>query len=147
MNSVECAKRSMTMTLVQSNEFSMKFQKKLLSLKEHSVLCYIRKIQIHEHFQFNFVPDEEEAVKNVSLSQPFAFRSAYELNPPKYTNFTVLFAACLDYIFYESTNLSVIQTIPVPSDKELKSYSAIPSVIHPSDHVALIADLEWTENE
>lgn len=94
-----------------------------------------------------FLSDKVEAVKDVSLSQPFTFRSAYELNPPKYTNFTVLFAACLDYIFYQSTNLSVIQTIPVPSDEELRSHLAIPSVIYPSDHIALVADLEWTKKE
>lgn len=76
------------------------------------------------HFLF---PDKTEAVKDVSLSQPFAFKSAYEINP-KYTNFTVLFAACLDYIFYQSTSLRVLQTIPVPTDEELMSYTAIPSV-------------------
>lgn len=87
-----------------------------------------------------------EAVKDVSLSQPFQFKSAYEINP-KYTNFTVLFAACIDYIFYQSANLRVLQTIPVPTDKELQSHSAIPSVVYPSDHIALVADLEWIKKE
>lgn len=82
----------------------------------------------------------------MSLSQPFKFKSAYEINP-KYTNFTVLFAACIDYIFYQSANLRVLQTIPVPSDKELQSHSAIPSVVYPSDHIALVADLEWIKKE
>lgn len=91
-----------------------------------------------------YISDESEAVKDVSLSQPFQFKSAYETNP-KYTNFTVLFAGCLDYIFYQSTNLSVIQSIPLPTEAELKTFSAIPSVVYPSDHVALIADLKWNK--
>lgn len=33
--------------------------------------------------------------------------SAY--NNPKYTNFTTGFAACLDYIFYESNKFRVVQ--------------------------------------
>lgn len=83
-------------------------------------------------------------MKDVSLSQPFPFKSAYEILP-KYTNFTVLFSACIDYIFYQSTNLSVIQSIPLPTEAELKTFQAIPSVVYPSDHVALIADLKWKE--
>lgn len=86
----------------------------------------------------------QEAVPDVSLSQPFQFLSAYaEL--PKFTNYTVGFAACLDYIFYLQTNLRVVQAIPVPTEKELQSHVAIPSVVHPSDHVALVADLEWID--
>lgn len=85
-----------------------------------------------------------EAVKGVSLSQPFNFKSAYE-NHPKYTNFTVLFAACIDYIFYQTSNIRVLQSIPTPSEEELQTYSAIPSVVYPSDHVALVADFEWTQ--
>lgn len=78
----------------------------------------------------------------MSLRQPFRFKSAYEVLP-KYTNFTTQFAGCIDYIYYETTNLRVIQTVPTPTDQELKSRSAIPSAVCPSDHIALIADLKW----
>lgn len=77
----------------------------------------------------------------VTLQQPFNIASAYK--DVKYTNFTPLFAACLDYIFYQTDNLSVVQTVPVPSDEELQAHTAIPSVVYPSDHVALIADFQW----
>lgn len=53
------------------------------------------------------VADAEEAVTNVELQQPYDMGSAY--NNPKYTNFTTGFAACLDYIFYETNKLRVVQ--------------------------------------
>lgn len=53
------------------------------------------------------VSDAEEAVTNVTLQQPYDIRSAY--NNPKYTNYTVGFADCLDYIFYETNKWRVVQ--------------------------------------
>ena len=49
----------------------------------------------------------EEAVSGVQLQQPFLMKSACGI--PSYTNFTVGFAACLDYIFYQSDLLEVEQ--------------------------------------
>uniref|UniRef100_A0A1A9WA61 2',5'-phosphodiesterase 12 n=1 Tax=Glossina brevipalpis TaxID=37001 RepID=A0A1A9WA61_9MUSC len=83
----------------------------------------------------------EEALVGVSLQQPFRMQSA--CGTPKYTNFTHTFAACLDYIFYQSDRLEVEQVVPLPADEELKSHIAIPSVVFPSDHVALVADLRF----
>lgn len=71
-------------------------------------------------------------------------KSAYGEQEPQYTNYTVGFTACLDYIFYQTDNLRVLQAIQTPSEEELQAHTAIPSVVCPSDHVALIADLEWT---
>lgn len=48
---------------------------------------------------------------NVTLQQPYDMGSAY--NNPKYTNFTTGFAACLDYIFYETNKLRVMQVCSV----------------------------------
>ncbi|XP_031627621.1 2',5'-phosphodiesterase 12 [Contarinia nasturtii] len=100
-----------------------------------------------------FVPDDfidfqsnaEQAVTGVSLQQPFDIRSAY--NNPKYTNFTVGFAACLDYIFYQTNNLTMLQAVPLPSDEELTSLTAIPSILFPSDHVSLVADFDFINHE
>lgn len=83
----------------------------------------------------------EEAVNNVSLTQPFRLKSA--CGTPEYTNFTQAFAACLDYIFYQSDRFDVEQIIPLPTNEELKAHIAIPSVVFPSDHVALVADLKF----
>ncbi|XP_054284725.1 2',5'-phosphodiesterase 12-like [Macrosteles quadrilineatus] len=83
----------------------------------------------------------EEEVQGLSLSQPFNMQSA--CGTPKYTNFTAAFADCLDYIYYQTDRLSVESVIPLPSDEELTQHTAIPSVVFPSDHVALVADLRW----
>lgn len=52
-------------------------------------------------------PVPDEAVMNVCLSHPFKFQSA--CGTPEYTNFTAGFADCLDYIFYETDMLDVLQ--------------------------------------
>lgn len=84
---------------------------------------------------------EEEAVHGVTLRQPFNIASA--TGCPQYTNFTHLFAACLDYIFYQTDNIEVTEVIPLPSEEQLKTHIAIPSVVFPSDHVSLVADLKF----
>lgn len=85
--------------------------------------------------------DQNEAVQNVSLTQPYNFESA--CGCPKYTNYTPAFAECIDYIFYQTDNLKVSQVIPFPTEEQLKSHTAIPSIMFPSDHIALVTDLEW----
>lgn len=85
--------------------------------------------------------NEEEAVRGVTLSQPFWFKSA--CGCPKYTNFTVGFKACIDFIYYQSDVLRVNDIVPLPSEEELMAYDAIPSPVLPSDHIALVASLEW----
>ncbi|XP_033228631.1 2',5'-phosphodiesterase 12 [Belonocnema kinseyi] len=96
-----------------------------------------------------FVPDDfidwnsfpEEAVTGVSLSQDITFASA--CGTPEYTNYTADFSGCLDYIYYERDQLEVRQVIPMPTTEELALYEAIPSVVFPSDHLSLCADLKW----
>lgn len=39
--------------------------------------------------------------------------------------------------------IQVEQVIPLPSHQEVTTYEALPSVSHPSDHIALICDLRW----
>ncbi|KFB39652.1 AGAP009079-PA-like protein [Anopheles sinensis] len=85
--------------------------------------------------------NKEEAVKNVSLAQPLAMDSA--CGCPKFTNYTVGFTECIDYIFYQKDVLRVNDVIPMPSEDELSMYRAIPSPVFPSDHIALVANLDW----
>lgn len=40
-----------------------------------------------------------------------------------------------------------IQAVPLPSEEELKSLTAIPSIVFPSDHVALVADFAWNKEK
>lgn len=104
---------------------------------------------IYKLMTTKFVPEdfidwkskEDEAVKGLTLSQPFSIASA--CGTPKYTNYTEGFADCLDYIYYQTDRLSVEQVVPLPSEEELKRHTAIPSIVFPSDHIALVADLKW----
>ncbi|RZC35729.1 2',5'-phosphodiesterase 12 [Asbolus verrucosus] len=36
------------------------------------------------------------------------------------------------------------QVVPFPSSEELSQHTALPSIVFPSDHIALISDLKWT---
>ncbi|XP_069691665.1 2',5'-phosphodiesterase 12 isoform X2 [Periplaneta americana] len=85
--------------------------------------------------------NKEEEVKSVSLSHSLLLCSAY--GTPEFTNYTVGFAGCLDYIFYQHDQLGVAQVVPLPSVEELQQHTALPSVVFPSDHLALVADLCW----
>ncbi|KAK9529595.1 hypothetical protein VZT92_013676 [Zoarces viviparus] len=62
---------------------------------------------------------------------------------PAYTNYVGGFHGCLDYIFIQPDSMQVEQVIPLPTHQEVTTYEALPSVAHPSDHIALICDLRW----
>lgn len=62
---------------------------------------------------------------------------------PAYTNYVGGFHGCLDYIFIQPESMKVEQVIPLPSHQEVTTYEALPSVAHPSDHIALVCDLCW----
>lgn len=62
---------------------------------------------------------------------------------PSYTNYVGGFHGCLDYVFIQPDSMQVEQVIPLPSHQEVTTYQALPSVAHPSDHIALVCDLRW----
>lgn len=51
--------------------------------------------------------DKEEAVVGLELHNPVAMESA--CGTPPFTNYTPGFSGCIDYIFYEKSNLKVHQ--------------------------------------
>lgn len=89
----------------------------------------------------NLLPDAEEAAKNVTLSQPFNLLSA--CGTPQFTNFTAGFTECIDYIWFQTDAFKSNSFVEMPSNEELQAHTAIPSVVFPSDHLALVAELEW----
>ncbi|XP_064542410.1 2',5'-phosphodiesterase 12 [Drosophila montana] len=106
--------------------------------------CGIYKLMTERFVGPDFVDwrsNTEEAVTDVELRQLFMMSSA--CGTPPYTNYTTLFAACLDYIFYQSDCFDLLQSVPLPTVEELSANEAIPSVTFPSDHVALVADLAF----
>ncbi|XP_066157829.1 2',5'-phosphodiesterase 12 [Euwallacea fornicatus] len=93
----------------------------------------------------NFVDyssNPEESIENINMTHSFQLGSA--CGTPEYTNFTASFADCLDYIYYDKSSLTVSQVVPMPSKEELTQHTAIPSIVFPSDHIALVSDLKWS---
>lgn len=88
-----------------------------------------------------WLEDENKDMKGINLSHTFNFGSAY--GKPNFTNYTHEFIGCLDYIFHQKDALQVLQTVPLPQEEVVQEHEAIPSVVFPSDHLALIADLCW----
>lgn len=110
--------------------------------------CGIYKLMTENQVPDNFVDwssNAEQAVKNVSLSQPFSMKSA--CGTPTYTNYTAGFQACLDYIFYQNDKFRVTTVVEMPEEEELSAHIAIPSVVFPSDHVSIVAELEIIETK
>ncbi|KAF1542924.1 2',5'-phosphodiesterase 12, partial [Eudyptula albosignata] len=89
----------------------------------------------------DWVSNGEEERCNMPLSHSFKLLSA--CGEPAYTNYVGGFHGCLDYIFIDKNALEVEQVIPLPSHEEVTTHQALPSVSHPSDHIALICDLKW----
>ncbi|XP_050996531.1 2',5'-phosphodiesterase 12 [Acomys russatus] len=83
----------------------------------------------------------EEEKCTISLTHFFKLKSA--CGEPAYTNYVGGFHGCLDYIFIDFSALEVEQVIPLPSHEEVTTHQALPSVSHPSDHIALVCDLKW----
>ncbi len=63
----------------------------------------------------------------------------------QFTNYTLGFKGVLDYVFADSDHLLTVRTVPLPTLPELSEFVALPSIYFPSDHVALVADLEWND--
>lgn len=85
--------------------------------------------------------DSDEIIDGFDMSHCLSLGSA--CGQPIYTNFTPLFSGCLDYIFYDTKHLNVSEVIPFPSHEQVIQNIAIPSVVFPSDHLALICVLQW----
>lgn len=57
----------------------------------------------------------------------------------RWTNYTLQFKEIIDHIFHTDT-LRCLRTVPLPAESDLTRDIAIPSMLFPSDHLALIAD-------
>ena len=76
----------------------------------------------------------------VELYHTFNFVNATGL--PDYTNYTSGFSGTLDYIFVDGNKMKVEGVIPLPLHQDVTKHVALPSIEHPSDHLAIICDVE-----
>ncbi|XP_976374.3 2',5'-phosphodiesterase 12 [Tribolium castaneum] len=82
----------------------------------------------------------EKTVNNVNLRHDFQLQSA--CGSPTYTNYTDDFRGCLDYIFIEKGKMRVCNVVPFPKNEDLEAFEGLPNEVYPSDHLALVVDLE-----
>jgi mRNA deadenylase 3'-5' endonuclease subunit Ccr4 len=66
---------------------------------------------------------------------------------PEYTNYTRGFKDLLDYIYVQSDHFRVVRVAPFPSTQDLLQFTALPSRVFPSDHLAVAVDLEFIKPE
>ena len=83
--------------------------------------------------------DEFDDFPGVELHHSFNFINATGL--PAYTNYTAGFYGTLDYIFVDRNKMKVDRAIPLPPHQDVTRYLALPSVEHPSDHLAIVCDV------
>ncbi|OWA51605.1 2',5'-phosphodiesterase 12 [Hypsibius exemplaris] len=87
-----------------------------------------------------FCEKEDEYVE-LSLQHPFRLFSA--CGEPAFTNFVPQFQAAIDWIYADESALESTSVIPLPTLEEVSANVAIPSVVFPSDHLAIGCDLKW----
>lgn len=100
------------------------------------------------HLPIFIAENKERVVPDLDLHHSLKLTSACGI--PEYTNFTAGFVGTLDHIFIDSAKLKKAQIIPMPKHEELTQFVALPSVVMPSDHIALVCDIEFqhhTETE
>lgn len=93
------------------------------------------------HRDWTVCEDKEEHCTTLNISHDFNLFSA--CNFPPFTNYTSGFKGTLDYIFVDGKYLEVESVLPLPSEEELSLHLALPSIVMPSDHLALVCDLKW----
>ena len=93
------------------------------------------------HRDWTLCEDKEEHCTTLSISHDLDLYSACGF--PAFTNYTGGFKGTLDYIFADKKYLEVESVVPLPSEDVLSSHLALPSVVMPSDHLALVCDVKW----
>ncbi|XP_025417733.1 2',5'-phosphodiesterase 12 isoform X2 [Sipha flava] len=83
----------------------------------------------------------DNLLNNLKNVLDFKLESAYGIDV-EYSNYTQSFFGLLDYIYFTNQHLEVIQTLPMPPHDVVTKHVGLPSLLFPSDHLALIADLK-----
>ena len=88
--------------------------------------------------------DYATLIKDFRYQSPvnFSTYSAYA-----YTHYKIVFHDVIDHIFFESKRFRFERSIPMPTHEEVTEFQAIPSRHIPSDHLAVVLEvqmIEWT---
>lgn len=84
--------------------------------------------------------------RGVSLHNPVGVLvDAYAHMPQPFTNYVHDFRGILDYILIDE-GLQCKSCLKAPSEQDLEIHGGLPSVLHPSDHLSIAADLSFRES-
>ena len=97
------------------------------------------------HQDWNLPAQPEQTTSRLEM---FSYQHKFDFQNccgfPEFTTYTEGFSGVIDYIFASKKCFEVKSVIPVPSKDEVQLYTAIPSPVMPSDHIALVCELKWT---
>ena len=66
---------------------------------------------------------------------------------PPFTNYTGGFKDLLDFIYIEPSRFQVAEVASFPAEDVLRKDTALPSAVFPSDHLAVVVDLRFYNND
>lgn len=96
---------------------------------------------ITEIDKLNILESEDSAGLQPVMTHTLDFISAAGF--AKYSNYTPSFKHLLDYVLVQRRDFEVMRVAPMPNDELLSEFTAMPSAVLPSDHVAIAVDLRW----
>ncbi len=99
----------------------------------------------NDNVYLNQTDPNERILPDLNLTHSLDLSSACGI--PEYTNFTTGFVSTLDHIFIETPQLETTQVVPMPTHEEVTQFVALPSVVFPSDHIALICDVKFNQSK
>jgi len=79
----------------------------------------------------------------IALQNPLgALVDVYANTPQKFTNYVHDFSGILDYILTDG-QLQATKCLLAPAENDVEVHGGLPSVLHPSDHLSIAADLTF----
>ncbi|CAF2105974.1 unnamed protein product [Rotaria magnacalcarata] len=112
------------------------FNASLTSLAFH-LLCTGFLLTDKNHGQYN-----EDYAK---ITKKIDYKTQIELSTYSnyaYTTYALHFHDVIDHIFYESNKFKFQRSIPMPTHEQVTEFTALPSCKIPSDHLAVVIELE-----
>jgi mRNA deadenylase 3'-5' endonuclease subunit Ccr4 len=79
------------------------------------------------------------------LVEDFDYKTSIQLGTYSnyaYTNYMLNYHGVIDHIFFDAKKFRFERCIPMPTHEEVTEFAALPSCTIPSDHLAVVVDLE-----
>ncbi|EKX31012.1 hypothetical protein GUITHDRAFT_149551, partial [Guillardia theta CCMP2712] len=139
------------MTLVQElQKFTVPRQLPLIltgdfnSQQDSSVYEFLQRGTVNPNHS-ELQDDPQGILEHADIRHNLQLRDSYSaLGKDFYSNFTATFTGILDYIWHTADRLRVTRVLEQIDHITLTAYTALPSPQYSSDHIALMAELEFS---